>query len=94
MKEVFNFFAQFLKRAWKKEIGSSSGKINLSGGIFITIIVILGFVEGIGVKIINVILAIFNKPQLSEVPPFYIFLSIIVLAIYFLFCLAIVEESD
>lgn len=94
MKGIIKLFTDIVGKLLKKELGSTAGKVNLIGGVAVITMAVLVFVENVGVKILNTLLAFFNKPLLPAIGTLYILGFFVVILIYFYLCVRVIRESD
>jgi hypothetical protein len=81
-----------LKKLLEVELRSIAGRVNLIGGISIILLVLGLFLEDIGVRLVNMILVLFDKAPLPTVGSPYILLSIVVVVLYFYYCVNVVRK--
>ena len=94
MKNIIKLFTDIIGKLLKKELGSTAGKVNVIGGIAVIALAVLVFVENVGVKILNTLLAFFDKPLLPAIGTIYILGFFVIILIYFYLCVGVIRESD
>lgn len=86
--------SRLLKDLMRVEMSSTAGRVNLLGGILVIIFALLAFVESFFEKIVNSFLLSFDKQPLPVIPSGYILLFLILVLIYFYFCVRVISETE
>jgi len=92
MKSLFEFYWKISRKLLQKELKSSAGKVNLIGGIIATCLAAAILIEDILTKVLNFILAIFERPLLPVVNSLLILVAFMVIPAYFFLSLKNIKE--
>jgi len=93
MKDLYKTIKSAIASFMRNETSSPGAKLNLLGGVFISLLILAIFIPDFVISICNFILSFFKRQQLPDIPSWYLLIFIPGLILYFFFCVRTITKK-
>ena len=94
MIEFLAFLWKIIRRLLEEELKSTSGKVNLIGGILGIALLAAMFIQDFLTELLNLLLSFFEKPYLPMISEWLIGTGFALVLIYFYFSVNVINKRE